>query len=267
MIVNDFYQLGKTPFAKGAPTGDLFLGASQDEALSRLQYVAANKLFSVLIGDCGVGKSTVLRKFSDSLDDARFELLYLADSKLTPRHFYNGLLSQLGREGAFYRGDARRKLHQEIEVLQGGRHRNLVVVVDEAHLLEKEMLEEIRFLLNFKMDSESPLALILSGQPELEFKIEGKSFTAIKQRIDFHCRLSPLTAAETGEYIAHQLRCAGLQKPLFSELAVKEIFAYSGGAARLINKACSRCMMYGSINKLETIDEFAAKTVIDGELK
>lgn len=88
-------------------------------------------------------------------------VMYLADSKLTPRHFYKGLLEQLGCEAKFYRGDAKRQLHREIELMQGIHHLQPVVILDEAHLLDKEMLEEVRFLLNFRMDSKSPMALIL----------------------------------------------------------------------------------------------------------
>ena len=101
-----------------------------------------------------------------------YAVLYLTDSKLTPRHFYNGLLEQLGLETWFYRGDARKKLHQEIEIMRGVSKRKLVVIVDEGHLLSKEMLEEIRFLMNYKMDSEHPLALILAGQTELWDKLK-----------------------------------------------------------------------------------------------
>ena len=88
-------------------------------------------------------------------------VMYLADSKLTPRHFTRGLLEQLGCEARFYRGDAKRQLHREIELMKGIHSLQPVVIVDETHLLDKEMLEEVRFLLNFKMDSESPMALIL----------------------------------------------------------------------------------------------------------
>jgi type II secretory pathway predicted ATPase ExeA len=262
-----FYGLNLTPFSKSTPISSLYLTESHSEVLSRLVYAAKGRLFAVVTGDCGTGKTSVIRKLYDTLDEKKFEFLYIADSQLTPRNFYNGLLAQLGREGAFYRGDSKRKLHQEIELLQGIRHRELVVTVDEAHLLNQEMLEELRFLLNFKMDSLNPLALILSGQTELEERLSRRSSTAIRQRIDFHCRLSPLNLAETGKYIEHHLRSAGAQKMIFQESAVKEIFAFSAGSARLINKLCSNCLLYGFINYLNEIDENAIKEIVENELK
>lgn len=105
-----------------------------------------------------------IRRFTEVLDPAPYKVLYLSDSKLMPRHFYKGLLEQLGCESKFYRGDAKRQLHREIELMRGIHRLQPVVVVDEAHLLDREMLEEVRFLLNFKMDAQSPMALILLGK-------------------------------------------------------------------------------------------------------
>jgi len=147
-------------------------------------------------------------------------MLYLADSKLTPRHFYKGLLEKLGCEAKFYRGDAKRQLHREIELMKGIHHLKPVVVVDEAHLLDREMLEEVRFLLNFQMDSLSPMALILVGQNELLDRLKLQAYSAIRQRIDLQCRLQHLDRAQVGEYIkaafdlcrqraGNLLRCGG----------------------------------------------------------
>jgi type II secretory pathway predicted ATPase ExeA len=266
-MFNDYYGFANTPFCKGLSSSRSFLADTQEEALSRLKYVAENRLFGIVTGECGTGKTSVIRRLNESLDAKKYDFLYVADSKLTPRHFYNALLTQLGRDGSFYRGDCRRKLHQEIELIHGLRHRELVIVTDEAHLLDAEMLEEVRFLLNYKMDSESPLALILSGQPELEDKLEKRSSMAIRQRIDIRCRLAPLTLTETGEYVAHQLRYAGSNAQIFLESAIKEVFAYSVGSARLINKVCSSCLMYGLAHEQKVIDGSMVKEVIESEFK
>ena len=160
-MFKDFYELSKMPFTRDIDPDELFERIGYLEALKRLKMAATKRWFAVLTGDCGTGKSTVLRKLKAELGDKEYKVLYIADSQLTPRHFYNGLLEQLGVQGKFYRGDSRRILHRELELLHGVYGKTPVVLVDEAHLLDKEMLEEIRFLLNQSMDSKSTLSLIL----------------------------------------------------------------------------------------------------------
>ena len=122
--------------------------------------------------------------------------MYISDSKLTPRHFYKGLLEQLGFDSKWHSGDAKRQLHKEIELIKLANGPMPIVIVDEAHLLSRDMLEEVRFLLNFRMDSQSPMALILSGQPELWDKLKRKSHAAILQRIDVKCGINRLSQSK-----------------------------------------------------------------------
>ena len=184
-----FYGFTATPFSRTIPTEALYKGNDSDELIERLKYAAERQLFAVLTGDSGTGKTTALRRFSDELKNTQYVILYLSDSKLTPRGFYKGLLEQLGVESACFRGEAKRQLHKEIEIMKGVNHIVPVAIVDESHLLDREMLEEIRFLLNFRMDSLSPLALILAGQSELWDKLKRQSYAAIRQRIDIVCAI------------------------------------------------------------------------------
>ena len=165
------------------------------------------------------------------LDPAKYKVLYLSDSKLTPRHFYKGLLEQFGCESKFYRGDAKRQLHREIELMRGIHRLQPVVVVDEAHLLDREMLEEVRFLLNFKMDAQSPMALILVGQNELWDRLNLQAYAAIRQRIDLQCKLQHFDRAQTGEYIRHHMAYAGAEHDIFTDGAIDDIYRFSSGTA------------------------------------
>lgn len=261
-----FYSLSKTPFSRDIPTDQLYQSLMLEETLGRLDYAARRQLFAVLTGDCGTGKTTTIRCFKDSLDSAKFMVMYLADSKLTPRHFYKGLLEQLGCEAKFYRGDAKRQLHREIELMRGIHQLHPVVIVDEAHLLDREMLEEVRFLLNFKMDAQSPMALILVGQSELWDKFQLQTYAAIRQRIDLQCKLPHMDRSQVGEYINRHLAYAGAGHDIFSDGAVDEIFRFSSGAARLVNKVCTHCLLYGAQNGRRIIDDHMVKLVVQGEL-
>lgn len=261
-----FYELSRSPFSRDIPTQELYAADSLEETLGRLEYAAKRQWFAVVTGDSGTGKTTTIRRFADILDPTQFTVLYLSDSKLTPRHFYKGLLEQLGCESKFYRGDAKRQLHREIELMRGIQQLQPVVVVDEAHLLDREMLEEVRFLLNFKMDAQSPMALILVGQNELWDRLVLQRYAAIRQRIDLQCKLPHYDRAGTGAYIQKHMAYAGAERDIFTDGAMDDIYRYSSGTARLINKVCTHCLIYGSQNKHRIIDDHMVKRVIEGEL-
>jgi general secretion pathway protein A len=204
-MFESFYNMSRTPFARDIPVTELYPAFAMEETLNRLHYAAERQLFAVITGDCGTGKTTTVRRFEALLDNTKYKLLYLSDSKLTPRHFYKGMLEQLGCESKFYRGDAKRQLHREIELMRGIHRLEPVVVVDEAHLLDREMLEEVRFLLNFKMDAQSPMALILVGQSELWDRLRLQAYAAIRQRIDLQCKLPYFDRSQVSEYLKRQL--------------------------------------------------------------
>lgn len=261
-----FYSLRRTPFTRDLPTEELYLPVMLEETLERLAYAAERQLFAVVTGDCGTGKTTTIRRITEVLNAKTYKVMYLSDSKLTPRHFYKGLLEQLGCEAKFYRGDAKRQLHREIELMRGLHHLKPCVIVDEAHLLDREMLEEVRFLLNVRMDSESPMALILVGQSELWDRLRMQAYTAIRQRIDLQCKLQHYDRAQTGEYIARHLAYAGSEHAIFSDNALDVIYTFSSGSARLVNKVCTNSLIYGAINQKRIIDDHMVKHVIGGEL-
>lgn len=265
-MFESFYGMTQTPFTRDVPPQALYASLALEEILSRLAYVAERQWFAVVTGDCGTGKSTAIRGLRARLDHTQYQILYLADSHLTPRHFYNELLEQLGGDGRYFAGDAKRQLHREVQLLRGVHRLRPVAIVDEAHLLSRDMLEEVRFLMNVQMDSLSPLALILVGQTELWDRLERQAYTAIRQRIDVQCRVPYFDQAEVTAYIQAHLTYAGTNQAIFSDQAVAAIYRYSSGAARLINKVCTHSLLYGAQNGHRVIDEPIVTRVIQGEL-
>ncbi len=266
-MYESFYGMGKTPFVRGIPEESLYESRAFTETLGRLCYVADRQMFAVVMSDPGCGKSTLIRRFYTELPKDEYIVLYLSDSKLTPRWFYKGLLDQLGLESRFYRGDAKRQLQREIEIIRGVQKKKVVCVLDEAHLLEKETLEEFRFLLNYKFDSMSPMALVLVGQTELwDSKLKLQRYAAIRQRIDMCCILPHYDRAETGQYIRSHLDYAGCQQEIFTEKAVDEIYKASTGIPRMINRICEKALMYGFQQQKRLVDDYMVKFVVEHEM-
>lgn len=265
-MFKDFYGMQRAPFVSSIDTGSLYMSPALDETLSRLHYAASHQLFAVVTAEVGCGKSTSIRCFTDQLARDRYEVLYLSDSKLTPGWFYKGLLDHLGMDSKFYRGDARRQLHQQLEIIQGVYKKKVVTIVDEAHLLDRETLEEIRFLLNTKMDSHQPMSLILVGQSELKDKLKKREYTAIRQRIDIKCEISSFDRSQTEGYMEAHLSYAGISQDIFTDKAIDEIYRHSAGSARAINKVSTHALIYGAQRAKKLIDDHMIRNVIAGEL-
>ena len=140
------------------------------------------------------------------------------------------MLDQLGIESKFYRGDAKAPSSRKKWRSSGGvQKKKVVCILDEAHLLEKETIEEFRFLLNYRFDSMSPMALILAGQTELWDKLRLQRYAAVRQRIDINCVLPHFDRAETEKYILSHLVYAGGRQDIFTDRALDDIYKESTG--------------------------------------
>ena len=266
-MYESFFNMAYTPFTRNVPPEKLYESPAIGEAFDRLCYVADRQLFAVVTADSGCGKSTLIRRFAASLPHDKYILLYLSDSKLTPKWFYKGILDQLGMESKFYRGDSKRQLQEAIEYIRGVQKKQLVCVLDEAHLLEKETLEEFRFLLNYRFDSESPMALILVGQTELwDRKLRYKRYDAIRQRIDIYCVLPHLDRSETEAYIRSHLAYSECGQELFTSGAIDEIQRYSTGIPRMINRICDKSLMYAFQQQKHLIDDHMVQYISKNEM-
>jgi len=265
-VYEEFFDMANTPFTSSIPTANLYMSQQFEEALGRLVTVSENQLFATLTSDVGCGKSTVLRKLKDTLDPARFTCLYIADSLLRPKWLYNGLLEQTGGQQQYYRGDARRMLHQQLRLIRAIHGKKVVTIIDESHLLERETLEELRFLLNDDMDSHNPMALILAGQNELCDKLKKQVYAAVRQRIDIKCEIPQMDRSQCAQYIAAHLGYAGGRADIFTDGAIDEIFRYSAGAARAVNKVCFHALLCAEQKGKRLIDDHLIQLVVGTEL-
>jgi type II secretory pathway predicted ATPase ExeA len=260
-----FFGFERTPFQRDFPVENYFSTPGFEELVSRLKYAAEKRFFVLATGDVGSGKTTALRQLVSLLNPNRYRVIYISESALTPRNFYWEALRQLDCTPSFLRGDAKRQLHQVILELAENDHKIPVAIIDESHLLGKEMLEEIRFLLNFRMDSYNPMSLILVGQPELRRVLQLQIYEAISQRLNLRYHLPPMDREEMRGYVAHHLKMAGVVSALFTDDALEVIFEFSGGIARKVNNICLACLLDAAIRQKRLIDDRMVKVVIANE--
>ena len=262
----EYFGFSGLPFGRDIPVAELLKTRNWSELVERLKHVAKNREFGVFTGEPGTGKTAGLRRMAAELDKNRYRVLYVYDSDLTPRNFYVETLIQLGYSPRFSRADTKRQLMKALEELGQG-SQIPVVVVDEAHLLSHEMLEEIRFLLNLEMDSKSSCSLILVGQTELRSKLKLQIHQAIDSRVGMRFHLDAMEGEETAIYVKRHLDRVKCPRELFTENALKVMYDYSGGTARKVKKIAQASLMAAASQEKQLIDDYLVKEVIMSELE
>ena len=243
-----FYGLNELPFELTANPKYLYLSATQREAFSNLQYgLFASKPLTLLIGEAGTGKTTLIQAALESDLCRQVRCVYLNNPTLRPDDFVRLLAFkfELGDDAA----ESKAVLLQRLEAkLRESSDAGLVtaLVVDEAQSLSHEMLEEIRLLANIETPTLKLLPVVLAGQPELAARLDQPELRQLKQRVTLRAVLQPLELEETAAYIANRIAVAGgVPGKIFSLEAVTLIHEYSGGIPRTISVICDNVLVNG----------------------
>jgi Type II secretory pathway, component ExeA (predicted ATPase) len=253
-MIREYFGWERVPFTREVETRHLHRSARFEECVARLQYMVMARSIGCVTGEIGCGKSTAVRCLKDRLDANKYQFIYVSDAELKPRDFYRELLYHFGLTPKFLRSEAKRQFQNLVWDMYENQHKVSVVVIDEAHLLSGDMLQEIRFLTNFQLDSVSPLALILVGQPELQSTLQLRVFRPITQRMNVRFHLESMSLQETREYIGHQLEVAGSTHPVFTTEAMDAIYSHTRGICREINNVCTAALLDAVLRKDKLID-------------
>jgi general secretion pathway protein A len=243
-MYKEFFNLKEYPFSLTPDPKFIVFTPSYNELLASLYYgIEMAKGLIVLTGEVGTGKSTALRWIIRRLDSSVLAA-YIVNPHLSIEEFYHHLTGMLGIKEWSNKTD----LLSEMARLLEERHRRglrTVLIVDEAHELSDDVLEEIRLLLNFESDNAKHLQIILTGQPELTETLRRPNLRQLKQRIALRCVMPALQSVnEVRRYITERLFIAGSTQPnIFSPYAVDYIFQCSEGIPRLINNLCDNSMI------------------------
>ncbi len=224
------------------------------EALACLEYgISAHKGFTVLTGEVGTGKTTLLRRALSSFSDRRVSTSFVFNPRLDTLDFLEFVLTDFGIIPAT-RTKSGMLLQLNRWLIERFRmEETCVMVVDEAQNLSWDLLEEIRLLTNLETSSEKLLQIVLSGQPELEEKLRHPSVRQLRQRVSLWCRTQSLTESQTHAYVAERLRIAGASGPLFSAEALALVHRYSRGIPRIINLLCEHSLIVGYVEQAPQI--------------
>jgi general secretion pathway protein A len=244
-IYNAYFGFAENPFEISPDPEFLYRSPQHEEALANLIYgVRGRKGFIVLSGEVGTGKTTMLECLRDYLESQRIEFAFIFNSRLTPEQFFEMMAFDFDLQ-------CDRKSKPEVLfalnsllIQQAERGRTTALIVDEAHNLDWEVLEEIRLLGNLENRHGKLLQIILAGQPELDRKLDASNLRQLKQRIVLRCTLDPLSPDEVIAYIETRLARAGMPNQTVFPLSVlDEIYVRSRGIPRLINLLCDNLLI------------------------
>ena len=256
-MYQQFYGLRELPFELTPNTSYLYLPALQREALSTLQYgLSAAKPITLLIGDAGTGKTTLIRAALESDRCRGVRCIYLNNPLLTSDDFVRILAVRFGLTPAAAQSKA--VLLDELEQRlreQRSRGQITALVVDEAQSLTPGLLEEIRLLANIETETQKLLPLVLAGQPELAARLEDPSLRQLKQRVTLRCELKPFELADTASYISRRIsQAGGAPAQLFTRQAITLVHEHSQGIARTINVICDNALVTGMAVGRQPVD-------------
>jgi general secretion pathway protein A len=247
-MYHQFYGLNAPPFELTTNPRCLFFSAGHREALSNLEYgLSTSKAITLLIGEAGTGKTTLVKAAIASERCRHVECLFFHSPTLTRPE----LLEEMGRQLGLGVDAARSKtkLLSQLETVlldRRSRGQSVALVVDEAQSLSHELLEEIRLLANVETDSHKLIPLVLAGQPELATRLNDPSLRQLKQRVALRCSVEPFTLIETASYMAARINLVGGDAArLFTREAVVLIHEHSGGIPRTINVICDNALLGG----------------------
>lgn len=247
------YGLEYNPFIKNS-NKEIINTSDLNEADIRLNFLLNNKGFGLLTGSPGKGKTTVIRNWVKSLNTSLYKVIYISLSTITVQEFYRTLALELGVEPKFRKNDNFKLIQGEINRLSIEKRITPIIILDEANYISSSILNDLKIIFNFDMDSKDRAIILLAGLPMINNTLRLSHHEPLRQRITMNYNLTGLNKEEAKNYILNKLQKAGSKDEIFSENALEAIINYSNGTPRLIDKICNNCLLIGDNQGVDTIN-------------
>ncbi|KKM12412.1 ATPase AAA [Clostridiales bacterium PH28_bin88] len=261
MTFKAFYGMTFNPFDKSIQVEHIYESGDYKQFSSRMEYFKTAKGFALLYGEPGSGKTTSIRAFTAKLNPQLFKVVYLPLSSVTVMDFYRHLAVGLGLEPRFRKVDM---FHQVQEYIANAHHqKNMTtfVIIDEAQFIQHAILNDLRLVFNFQMDSKNYAMVLLAGQSAFLHQLSLQINEPLRQRITINYGFKGLAKDEIGSYLTSLLKVAGVAEPLFTPDAVEAIAAFSNGLPRKVNNLAEKSLLVGYQRKVRAIDADIIQTV------
>ena len=247
------YGMDFNPFIKNSK--EIVVETSDyKEVIFRLNYLLNNKGFGILTGGPGRGKTTIIRNWANSLNSSLYKVIYISLSTVTVVEFYKNMATQLGLEPMCRKSDNFKIIQNEITRYSVEKRVTPVIIIDETNYISNGVLNDLKMIFNFDMDSRDRAIVLLVGLPQLNNTMRLVANEPLRQRITMNYNLDNLNKSETKDYILAKLNGAKCTTNIFDETAMEAIANASNGIPRIINKICDSSLMIGNTKNLNTIN-------------
>lgn len=256
------FGLSRHPFGKEIEADDLFMSGPLEELEVRLGHLVELRGIGLVTGESGSGKTTACRRMVAKLHAGLYRTLYVPLSTGNAMDLYKTIAWELGLPTERSRAALYKQIRSEVTRLCQEARCRPILVVDEAHHLRSEVLEDLRLLTNYAMDSDNRLCLLFVGHPELRRRLGLAAHEALSQRIVVRYHLLGLQREELPRYLAHLLRLAGTELPLFEPAAMEALFQATSGLPRKVNLLAHHALMAAALAKQKVVSAEHVQTAL-----
>lgn len=249
-----YYGLEFNPFDKDIETKYAFETNDFKILNNRLDFLKEHNGMALITGSAGMGKTFVIRNFLNNLNKNLYKVVYICMSTVTVFEFYKQLCYSLDIEPPFKKIDMFKEIQERIISLVKDKKINLIIVIDEAQYLKSNILNDLKLLFNFELDSKNYASLILVGQPVLNSILSRNIYEALAQRITISYNMNGITKDELREYIDSRIKLAHGNSGIFNEQAIEAVYSACNGSIRMVNNIITKCFIIGKSKDKECID-------------
>jgi len=249
-----YWEMQFNPFSKSAMGKHYFESEDFKQATARLKHLCEIKGAGLFTGAAGSGKTFTLKKFVDSLNPALYKVFYLPLSTLTVMEFYRAIALGLGISPPYKKIDLFNSIQGRILSLSMDKRVTTVIICDEGQYLNTKILNDLKILLNFGMDSENHAVIALSGQQILANTLSTHTHEALAQRVVINYAFTGLSKNEMDGYIDSRLKSCGVRESMFAENAIEALWGCCGGSPRVVNSIAEKCLIISAQKNLKRID-------------